>query len=428
MVCAASENPCTSANFKVGLRNPQCRCNGEFGQRLGLDALHFLTDEAEPVAEVNDGSLDAVASLGSEHEAGGLLFADANAKEVNLQFGLVACDERANLQHVALQRRTAVAGKIEGVVLQERTALGQALLHYPKCAVETSGLPVALCAKTNAFLHQTLRCEAGDLVKTAEVGGGNVGVAKVVEVGGEGGSVFVFEHLTESNFCLSGVANFLPVNLLARLVDLDGVEFLVLLNECVNFLLVNLLVILHKRRNGVIVNVIAKTLLKFYAVAVGNCHVVHVHTEHQAAYIVSVGNTSRYTRPNSDFLLNVLVFPIADNHFASHAHAGADVSELDVAVRRLIEVHEVHVHGVPRNLGVVLSVEVQERLVQLLQALNPHLGGRECVHPGDDADTLGIVVGGAHHVLHFLGGVCCAFVNDFYRDVARLVQAFNHFF
>ena len=124
VVCAASENPCTSTNFKVGLRNPQCRCNGEFGQRLGLDALHFLTDEAEPVAEVNDGSLDAVAGLGSEHKAGGLLFADANAEEVNLQFGLVACDERANLQHVALQRRTAVAGEIEGVVLQERTALG----------------------------------------------------------------------------------------------------------------------------------------------------------------------------------------------------------------------------------------------------------------------------------------------------------------
>ena len=132
VVCAASENPCTSTNFKVGLRNPQCRCNGEFGQRLGLDALHFLTDEAEAVAEIHNGSFQAGTGLGGEHEAGGLLLADTNAEEVYLELGLVLdSNQRAHLKHVALQAGAAVAGEVEGVVLKEGAADGHALLDDP---------------------------------------------------------------------------------------------------------------------------------------------------------------------------------------------------------------------------------------------------------------------------------------------------------
>ena len=120
---------------------------------------------------------------------------------------------------------------------------------------------------------------------------------------------------------------------------------------------------------------VAHALLKLYAVAIGNGYVVHVHTEHEAAYVLGISNTGCYACPYGNLLLCLLALPVAANHLAGYTHASADVAELDVAVSRLVEVHEVHVDGLPRNLGVVLCVEVEEGLLQGLQGLDPHLGG-----------------------------------------------------
>ena len=113
------QNPGGSTNLECGLGNPECRGNGQLGHGLRLDALNLLRDEAEAVAEVNDGSLDARTGLRGEDEAGGLLLADADAEEMNFELGLVGSDERADLQHVALQARRAVAGEVQRVVFQE---------------------------------------------------------------------------------------------------------------------------------------------------------------------------------------------------------------------------------------------------------------------------------------------------------------------
>ena len=40
-----------------------------------------------------------------EYEASGLLLADTDAEEVNLELWLVCCDQWANLEHVALEAR-----------------------------------------------------------------------------------------------------------------------------------------------------------------------------------------------------------------------------------------------------------------------------------------------------------------------------------
>jgi hypothetical protein len=103
------------------------------------------------------------------------------------------------------------------------------------------------------------------------------------------------------------------------------------------------------------------------------------------------------------------------------------MSELDVAVSALVEVHEVHIHGLPGNFCIILSVEVEQGLLEILQTLNPHLGGRECVHPGDHTYALLFVVGSLHHSFHFFGRVGGAFVYHFDGDETALVQALHHF-
>ena len=42
-----------------------------------------------------------------------------------------------------------------------------------------------------------------------------------------------------------------------------------------------------------------------------------------------------------------------------------------------VEVHEIHIDRIPREFCIVLSVEVEERLLESLQALDPHLSWRE---------------------------------------------------
>jgi hypothetical protein len=60
-----------------------------------------------------------------------------------------------------------------------------------------------------------------------------------------------------------------------------------------------------------------------------------------------------------------------------------DEARLAVAVGRLVEVHEVHVDLVPGQVAIELGVEMDERLAQEGEAADPHLRGRERVHPED---------------------------------------------
>ena len=167
---------------------------------------------------------------------------------------------------------------------------------------------------------------------------------------------------------------------------------------------------------------ITHTLLELHAVSIGNGYVVHVHTEHQTANVLGISHTCGYASPNGNLLLGCLVFPIAANHLARYTHTGADMSELDVSVGALVQVHEVHIHRLPGDLGIILCVEVEERLLQILQTLDPHLGGAEGVHPGDDTYALLVVVGS----FHLLRTVGCTFIYYLDGDDTAVVQTSNH--
>ena len=69
-------------------------------------------------------------------------------------------------------------------------------------------------------------------------------------------------------------------------------------------------------------------------------------------------------------------------------HPCLDVAELTIAVRRLVQVHEVHVDLVPRQREVHLGVQVQQGLSQSIEPGDPRLCRREGVHPRDDTDAL----------------------------------------
>ena len=100
VVCAAGIHPASDTHLKCGLRNPQSRSYRELWQRLALDEVDVVGNQAEAVTHINDCRRDAMALLCCEDKTGCRSLAYADAKEVNLQTWLLLCDVGVDLKHV----------------------------------------------------------------------------------------------------------------------------------------------------------------------------------------------------------------------------------------------------------------------------------------------------------------------------------------
>ena len=139
----------------------------------------------------------------------------------------------------------------------------------------------------------------------------------------------------------------------------------------------------------VAVHRIAELHLGGNLVSFGYRHLAHVVAKPAESRPLPIMPGGGGAAPGAKLLLDVLVLPEADHHFAIEAHPAHDEAVFAIAMSRLVEVHEIHVDGAPWDLAVVLSMEVGDGLAKLLQAVDPHLGRREGVAPGDEANAVG---------------------------------------
>ncbi len=128
------------------------------------------------------------------------------------------------------------------------------------------------------------------------------------------------------------------------------------------------------------------------------------------------------THPRPDARRDRRVRHVPDDGRARDPEARRDVRVLPVAVRRLVEVHEVEVDRVPRQLDVRLRVQVQERLAELVEARDPHLRGAERVHPRHDAQHAVVRVGVEHRAPDRVGVLEHGLPDHGRRDVRRRVE------
>ncbi|GFI14840.1 hypothetical protein IMSAGC008_02402 [Muribaculaceae bacterium] len=145
-----------------------------------------------------------------------------------------------------------------------------------------------------------------------------------------------------------------------------GIFGVVYLYEFVNLGVGYLLEVFHKLAHGAIVHVIAELHFSSHLVAVGHGHIVHLVAEAKHEHILCISPRGSHTAPHSDAGKSLGVLPVTYHHLAANVEACADMAELTVAVGALVEVHKVHIHGVPRNFGIILGVQVQQRLAELL--------------------------------------------------------------
>ena len=113
---------------------------------------------------------------------------------------------------------------------------------------------------------------------------------------------------------------------------------------------------------------------------------------------------------------------MTDHGGTSQAQARQDVRVFAVPVRRLVQVHEVHVDAVPRNFDIGLGRQVQQGLAQDLEASDPHLRGAKGVHPGDDAEDTVVRAGLKHRSLDGVGILQDGLPYDRHRQQVRFVE------
>ena len=120
-------------------------------------------------------------------------------------------------------------------------------------------------------------------------------------------------------------------------------------------------------------------------VALGDRHLTHVVAEAAEFRPLPIVPGARRAHPGADAVLHLRIRPMADDDFARQTHARVDEARLPVAVGRLVQVHEVHVDRVPRQVAIELGVEMHERLLKRVEPAHPHFRRRKRMHPNDQA-------------------------------------------
>ena len=294
------------------------------------------------------------------------------------------------------QRAFLALHEMVRVVLHEGRGSVSVLSHCLDDCRHGADLPVSLCAVAVALGHQVLGCKARQLLHAVEV----------LEGVGEGLATVSVHHLLHGD---------LFAGLIADGGDVLGVDVVVLLvfsKELVYFGLGDCGHLLDQISDRPGVDLPAELDLGFDLVAFGDRDFSHVVAE--AHDLHGIGNTDSDTdaHPLGNALLDLRILPVAGYDLARHAHPGSDETVFTVAVGCLVEVHEIHVDLLVGDLQVVLCGKVAVRLLQIGEAVDPHLRWAECMAPGYDSVAAVIVVGFLDDIRNLAVAHCSDFVDQ----------------
>jgi hypothetical protein len=117
---------------------------------------------------------------------------------------------------------------------------------------------------------------------------------------------------------------------------------------------------------------------------------------------------------------------MANHYFSIQPQPRVNETRFPVAMRGLIQVHEIHVNLAPRQVAVKLRVQMEERLAQNRQSANPHLGRGESVHPENQASAVGGAIGFNAKGSNFLRSRHRWLPNQFKREPLRTVELLDN--
>ena len=129
---------------------------------------------------------------------------------------------------------------------------------------------------------------------------------------------------------------------------------------------------MHKLAHGPGIDLPAELDLCFDLIALCDGHLTHIVAEAHDLHVLRYRRTDRRLHPASQPCLHRLVPPVSRDHLARRTQPCANEAVLAVAVRRLIEIHKIHIDLFVRNLTVILSGKMAPRFLKHDEAVDPH--------------------------------------------------------
>ena len=245
---------------------------------------------------------------------------------------------------------------------------------------------------------------------------------QILEVVGKGSDLVLCHELLKGDL----VSGLLTDRI--NIVGSHGVLALVLSHLCVDFRICRGVCQNSDVADAPVLDLPAVLDLAFQTVAVGNRDITHVVAEGGNAGVFGNADGLGDLGELTDLLDYFVMLIIACHDLVRDAQLGKDEAVLTVTVGCLVEVHEVHVDLIIGKLLICLCVQVQEGLSQLLQALDPHLGRGEGMHPCDDAYAVIIVADDPHILDADLRCLNSGKEFDLNGIADLLIQEIDHFF
>jgi hypothetical protein len=114
---------------------------------------------------------------------------------------------------------------------------------------------------------------------------------------------------------------------------------------------------------------------------------------------------------------------VAHDDLAVQPQPRVQETRLPVAVRRLVQVHEIHVDRRPRQIAVKLRVQVHEGFPQRRQSADPHFRRGKRVHPQHEAGARRVVIRVEAEGADFVGRLEHRLEDQLQRDALRAAEA-----
>ena len=182
----------------------------------------------------------------------------------------------------------------------------------------------------------------------------------------------------------------------------------------------------NKVSNAVAIYRIAHLNLGAQLVTLSHCHIAHIISKTRYLHIPGIIKSGGNTCPDCYLFNNLRIFPVTNHYLTVQPHPRSYKPEFPVAVSRLVQIHEIHVNGIPGDIPVKLCVEVKKGLAQYRKSLCPHFCRRKCMHPCYQSYTPAVVTGVRAQFKNGFRGGKNRLEDYLYRYRGRIVKSLRY--
>src|SRR5690606_386319 len=171
---------------------------------------------------------------------------------------------------------------------------------------------------------------------------------------GEAFEISRFKKLTQASLDLGRLTERRVARSVLLKVSGDRIAVVILRHEGIHFLVGHVVDRGYEVAHAITIDGVSKPDLRLYLVAFGDGNLSHVVAEPAILSVLPVAPRQRGAQPRLHARVSGSSLPVAHHYLAAQTQARHNIPELAVAVCAWVQVHKVHINGLPGNILVEL--------------------------------------------------------------------------